>query len=213
MEEHGRSRAAGRSDFLDWRDGLALVEALLPRRAVTLHRGHELLRERVDDARADAVQAACGLVVAGLEFRAGMEDREDDLECVLAGLRVPVHGDPAPIVGDRQRRAAGVQGHDDRRRVAVHGFVDRVVEDLPREVMEAGRADAPDVHPRPLADRVEAFENGDVFCGVGRCHQRGRVARAWRQAQRGRHGQLRASPVRPRRRTRDRGTGEGRALI
>src|SRR3954468_3384396 len=38
-------------------------------------------------------------------------------------------------------------------------------------MMEAGRADASDVHPGTLADRPETLENGDVFGGVVRgCH-------------------------------------------
>ena len=33
--------------------------------------------------------------------------------------------------------------------------------------MQPGDADAADVHAGALADGLEAFENGDVFCGVG----------------------------------------------
>ena len=51
--------------------------------------------------------------------------------------------------------------------MAVHRFVDRVVEDLPDEVMEAGRADAADVHAGPAPDGLEPFENGNVFGGIG----------------------------------------------
>ena len=147
--------------------GLALLEAHLPLLAVALHRGDELARERVDDAGADAVQAARGLVAAVLELAAGVEHREDHLEGALLRLGVHVHRDAAAVVGDGHRRAVGVQRHGDRRGVAVHRLVDRVVEDLPDQVMEAGRADAADVHARPLADRLQAFENGDVFGGVG----------------------------------------------
>ena len=54
--------------------------------------------------------------------------------------------------------------------VAVHRLVDRVVERFPDEVMEAGAADAADVHAGALANRLEAFEDGDVFGGVGSGH-------------------------------------------
>jgi hypothetical protein len=50
------------------------------------------------------------------------------------------------------------------------GFVNGVVEDFPDQVMETGRADAADVHARPLPDRLETFEYGDVFGCV--CGQR-----------------------------------------
>src|SRR5260370_31045141 len=60
----------------------------------------------------------------------------------------------------------------DGRRMAVHRLVDRVVQDFPDEVMQPGGTDSTDVHSRTLADRLESFENGDVFCGVARgCHE------------------------------------------
>ena len=193
QQRRRRTRCAGRSPdrdgsrpwcpcrapaptFLSGPCGPALMEALLPLRAVAPDGGDELLRQRVDHAGADAVQAARGLVVAGLELAAGVEDREDDLERALAGLGMLVDRNAAPIVGDGERRAVGVQRDGDRRGVAVHRLVDGVVENLPGEVVQAGGADAADVHARALADGLEAFENGDVFRGVGRRHRRQRIA-------------------------------------
>ena len=63
-----------------------------------------------------------------------------------------------------------MQRDADVRRVAVHRLVDRVVERLPDEVMQAGAANAADVHAGALPDRLEAFEDGDVFGGVSRSH-------------------------------------------
>ena len=40
------------------------------------------------------------------------------------------------------------------------------VGDLPDEVVEAGLPGPPDVHPGPLPDRVEPFEDLDVGAGV-----------------------------------------------
>ena len=56
----------------------------------------------------------------------------------------------------------------DRVVVARHRLVDGVVDDLVDEVVEAARAGRADVHPGPEPDRLEAFEDGDVLCGVGR---------------------------------------------
>ena len=42
--------------------------------------------------------------------------------------------------------------------------------DFPDQVVQAGAADAADVHAGALADGLEPFENGDVFCGVGSGH-------------------------------------------
>src|ERR1019366_2512065 len=46
-------------------------------------------------------------------------------------------------------------------------LVDRVVDDLVDEMMEAARVDAADVHARALADGFEPFQDGDVPRGVG----------------------------------------------
>ena len=50
---------------------------------------------------------------------------------------------------------------------ACEGFVDGVVDDLVNEVMQSPRARRADVHARAQADRLEAFEDGDVFSGIG----------------------------------------------
>ena len=50
---------------------------------------------------------------------------------------------------------------------ACEGLVDGVVDDLVDEVVEAPRARRTDVHARAQADRLEAFEHGDVLGGIG----------------------------------------------
>jgi hypothetical protein len=61
-----------------------------------------------------------------------------------------------------------LSAHDDLDSVCAigHCLVDRVVDDLEDEVMEAPRAGRADVHARSQADRLEALQNGDVLCGV-----------------------------------------------
>ena len=78
------------TDLLERRRPAALLEALLPLGAVAPDRRDELLRQRVDDAGADTVEAAGGLVVARLELAAGVQRREDHLERALLRLRVLV---------------------------------------------------------------------------------------------------------------------------
>src|SRR5690606_10052590 len=115
----------------------------------------------------DAVQPAGRLVVLPLELAAGVQRGEDHLERAGLGLRVLVDGDPAAVVLDRDRRPTLVQHHRNVRRVAVHALVAGVVEHFPDEMVEAGRPDASDVHAGPTTDRLQAFENGDVFRGIG----------------------------------------------
>jgi hypothetical protein len=72
MEIDAGAGAPRRTELLESADRLALLEAHLPLRAVALHRRDQLLRQRVDDAGAHAVETAGGLVTAVLEFAAGM---------------------------------------------------------------------------------------------------------------------------------------------
>ena len=163
MEVDGRAGAARRPDLFQARHDFALLEAHLPLRAVALHGRDELLRQRVDDARADAVEAAGGLVAVVFELPAGVEHGEDRLERDLLRLRMLVDRDAPAVVLDGQRRAVGVQRDADVRGVAVHRLVDGIVENLPDEMVQPRRADAADIHPGTFPDGLESLENGDVF--------------------------------------------------
>ena len=170
LEVHRRAGAARRAHLLQAAGRLSLLEGHLVLMTVALHRGDELARERVDDAGADAVKAAGRLVVAGFELAAGVEHGEDHLERALLRLRMHVHGNAAAVVFDGDRGAVLVQGDADVARVPVHRLVDRVVERFPDEMMQAGAADAADVHAGALSNGLEPFEDGDVFGCVIRCH-------------------------------------------
>ena len=163
MEKHFRAAAARRPDLFRRPKRLPLLESLLPFGAIPADRRDQLFRQRVDDAGADAVETACRLVVVVVELAAGVQHREDDLQRALLARRVLVDGNAASIVLDRDRRTVLVKGHPDVRRMPVHRLVDRVVENLPDEMMQARAADAADVHAGTAANRLEAFEDGDVF--------------------------------------------------
>ena len=51
----------------------------------------------------------------------------------------------------------------DRVGLAGQRLVDRVVDDLPHEVVQAARTRRPDVHAGSLAHRLETLEDGDVL--------------------------------------------------
>ena len=181
-EEHGGARAARRADLTHGGHRLAPLEPLLPQVAVPLRRGDQLLRQRVDHAGADAVQAAGGAIGPVLEFPAGMERREDHLQRARAALGMAVHGHPAAVVGDGHGRPVGVQRHLHVLGVAVHRLVHRVVEDLPNKVVQAGRPDAADVHAGALADRLQSVEDGYVPGRISFCHLQLRRRPAGRRA-------------------------------
>ena len=138
--------------------------------AVALDLGDEPLRERVHDRDADAVQAAGDLVALAAELAAGVELRQDDRERRQALLLDHVDRDAAAAVAHGDR-VVGVDRDLDRVVVARHRLVDGVVDDLVDEVVEAAQTGRADVHPGPQADGLEALEDRDVLCGVGRLRQ------------------------------------------
>ena len=116
--------------------GLPCLKRISHCGAVALDGRHQLLRERVHDARADAVEAAGGLVAAVLELAARVKHREDHFERALLGRRMLVDRNAAAVVFDGDRRSVGVERHPNVRGVAVHRLVDGVVEDFPDEVVQ-----------------------------------------------------------------------------
>ena len=140
-----------------------LAVELAPQRDLDL----EPFRQRVDDRDADAVQAARGLVHVGVELAAGVQRAHDDFEGGLLGkLRVRIDRDTAAIVGDREG-AVGGDVHLDERGVPGQGLVHGVVDHLGEQVMQRLLVGAADIHSRPPAHRLEAFEHLDVVGGVG----------------------------------------------
>ena len=152
--------------------GLAALEVLGPGEAVAAHLEVEALRERVHDRDADAVEPAGDLVSPALaELAAGVEGGEDDLCSGSLLLGMLVDRDAAAVVDDGDR-LVGVDRYLDLVAVAGERLVDRVVDDLVDEVMEAARAGRADVHARALAHGIETTEDRDlagrvvaVLCG------------------------------------------------
>ena len=88
-----------RADLLDRRRRLAARVLLGPDAAVAGRLDPHPLGQGVDDAHADAVEAAGDLVAAAAELAAGVEHRVDDLERVLA-RRVLADRHAAAVVDD-----------------------------------------------------------------------------------------------------------------
>ena len=146
----------------------ALGELLAVALAVAVDLDQEALGQRVDDADADAVQAARHLVALAAELAAGVQHGEHDLGRALAlvrSRRVRIDRDAAAVVVDAAA-AVGQQRDADARAEAGHRLVDGVVDDLPDEVVQAGQAGRADVHARPLAHRIETLEDLDVLGAV-----------------------------------------------
>ena len=141
----------------------AALVVLGPAEAVAPHLHVQLLGERVDHGHADAVEAAGDLVAAAVaELAAGVQDGEHDLERRLVLLLHHGDGDPAAVVRHRDR-VVGVDRHLDAVAVTGQRLVDRVVDDLVDQMVQAPHTGRPDVHAGTLAHRLESLEDGDVL--------------------------------------------------
>ena len=161
-----RDRGAGALTLLELADlaqvvvGYAAGELLLPQVAPVLDLHVEVGRERVHHGGADTVQTTGDLVAATTELTAGVQhgQRQRRGGDLLAGRGVG--RDASAVVGDAHP-AVLAQRHLDRVAVARERLVDRVVHDLPDQVVQAAGPGRPDVHTRSFADRFESFEDLD----------------------------------------------------
>lgn len=107
--------------------------------------------ERVDDAGADAVQAAGDLVAPAAELAARVQHGVNDLECGLARLLLYIDGYAAAVIRDADDVP---RLYDDLDIVAVarQRFVDGVVHDLVHEVVQTGGRGRAYIHAGPEPD-------------------------------------------------------------
>ena len=112
------------------------------------------------------MQAAGDLVAPASELASRVEHGEDHLEGGAALLGLDPGGDTATVVLHRDR-TVGVQSDQDAVRLAGQRLVDRVVDDLPNEVMEAAVVGRPDEHTGAAADRLQALQDLDLVGVVG----------------------------------------------
>ncbi len=175
LEGDLRAGALGVADDLERSDGRAASVLLKVHVAFAFDLELEPLADRVDGADADAVETGGDLVAGVIELAPSVEDRHHDLGRADA-LRVHARGNAAAVVLDRET-AVEVDGDVHLRTEAAEMLVDRVVDDLPDEVVEAGAVvHVADVHARTLAHGLEAFEDGDVVAAIIRRGRRARVA-------------------------------------
>jgi hypothetical protein len=110
------------------------------------------------------VEATRHLVATAAELATGVKDGVHDFEGVLS-RRVLADRDAAAIVLDDDH-PIGLDRHADRRRVACHRLVDRIIDDLPDEVVEPTLVGRADVHAGAAADGLQALEDLDACRGV-----------------------------------------------
>ena len=147
-------------------DGPTAGEALGPHESIPPNLGVEPDGEGVHHRDTDAVEAAGNLISAGVELPAGVEGAEHRGQRRLARLGVAIHRDAAPVVHNPDP-SIGEEGHIDLGAEPGHGLVDRVVDHLPDQMVEAAEDGGPDVHPGSATDRLETLQDSDVLCVVG----------------------------------------------
>ncbi len=143
----------------------ALGELDEMRLAVAAHRQAQPFGQRVDAGHTDAVQAARDLVAVLVELAAGVQLGHRDFRGAAPGLVLVVELDAvrnATAVVDDRDRVVGMDRDLDFRAVAGQRLVDGVVQHLEHEVMQAGAIrGVADIHARPLAYRLQAFQDLD----------------------------------------------------
>jgi hypothetical protein len=129
------------------------------------HLDVDVLRERVHDRNANAVESAGHRVTAATELSPGVKDRHDDLYRRLLFLLVDVDRDTATVVDDAH---AAILANGDADVVAIAGerFIDRVVDYLVDEVVETARPGGTDVHTGALAHCLKTLKDLDLICAV-----------------------------------------------
>ena len=137
-EGDGRTRYVGAAgtNLVHLLGHLAARQLDLVDHAITLDLGDEALREGIDDGDADTVQAARHLVGVIVELAARMEYCEDHLKGGLPLDGMHGGGDATPVV-DHSDRVVGMDGNLNLVAETSHGLINRVVDDLPHQMVEA----------------------------------------------------------------------------
>ena len=110
------------------------------------------------------MQAARHLVAVVVELAAGVKHGQHHLSGGLAA-DVLVDGDSSTVVGNGDR-AVDMNRDVDFVTESGQRLVDRVVDDLVDQVMQASGSGRADIHRRPLPDGFEALENLDLVGAV-----------------------------------------------
>ena len=119
------------------------------------------LAQCVDDRRAHAVQTAGIAVILVVELAARVQHGENDLRAADVHGRVLIHGHTAPVVVHR-RGAVRVQRHAHLIRKAVRRLVNRVIHNLPEQVMQTARRGGADIHARTHPNRFQPFQHLNI---------------------------------------------------
>ena len=164
-EDDLRSRALRLGPLLDGSGRHSVFVGLRPVMPVADDVHVHACRQSVDHRNANPVKAAGDGVGAGLELAAGVEGRHHRGEGGLLRLGMLQYRNTSAVVSNTHS-PVGKQRNFNPGAVAGHGFVHRVVDRLPDEVVQPTRTGRPDIHRGPSPDRLETLEDLDVLCFI-----------------------------------------------
>jgi hypothetical protein len=134
--------------------GSAIMETDVIDFAFAVDRDLDPLRQGVRHRGADAVKTSARLIDLAIEFAARMEGGVNQLDGRNMGLRMDIDRDAPAFIFDLNR-AVFLDGYGDFVPVAVHGFIDGVIDDFPHQMMEARQIGASNVHARAFPHALE----------------------------------------------------------
>ena len=142
-------------------------ELAIHREAVGMGRNFEILRQRVDDRHADAMQSAGNLVRVIIEFSAGMQFRHNHFDRRYIFFFMNTDRNSTAII-QHTDAVVRVNGHFNLIAKTGHGFIDAVIDDFIYQMMQGFHIGAADIHPRSATYSFQPFKNlnaaGIIFC-------------------------------------------------
>ena len=151
----------GQQSVLEFLSGLAPGIFVPVDTAVSCDRYSHSFREGIDDAGSYTVQSAARLIGIVVKFSSCMKCGKDH---PLGADAFFMHSDrdAAPVVFHRTG-SVRLQHHRDRIAISRQMLIDRVVNDLVDQVIEAARRHTADIHARPCAHSFKAFQHPDAI--------------------------------------------------
>jgi hypothetical protein len=123
----------------------------------------------VYDVNTHPMQTARYLVGTFIKFSPCMEDGHHNLKCTLPVLGHEINGNSPPIILDG---TGTIPADSDENEVAKGSecFIDRVIDYLIHQMVEAPVIGTPDIHCWALSYRFETLQYGDMRCIISLAH-------------------------------------------
>lgn len=104
------------------------------------------------------MQTSGHFIAFASELPAGVKHRHDDLYGRTLHLLLDTDRNPAPVINDRDT-VIFMHDHLNLRTVTGQRLVNTVVDHFPYQMMKPSDASGTNIHPRPLTNRFQAFQD------------------------------------------------------